>query len=66
MKCVVCGEGVDKGPVFRTNPKGEPGKFAHRECGGVPVDLFVADIVDTIHKDNTRFDAAHNSPPEAR
>lgn len=33
-KCATCGKGVEAGPLYRTNPKGEKGIFKHEACGG--------------------------------
>ena len=51
--CYICGKHTDA--LFRTNPKGEKGKFACRKCcadGFVPIDPEVSDIVEIIAPTN--------------
>ena len=32
MECIYCGKGIETGPLYRLNPKGEEGIWAHYDC----------------------------------
>lgn len=54
MKCDVCGDGVERGPMYRVNPLGvPPGVFRHKQCGGVPRDRETEEIAELIHRGST-------------
>lgn len=54
MKCVICGYSVELGPLLRVNAKGQPGIFAHEQCKANDQPEEVKEIVDLIHKENTK------------
>ena len=51
VKCIHCGYGLDKGPLLRNNPKGEPGIWTHSQCQQQTIDPEVQTIVDIIEAD---------------
>jgi hypothetical protein len=51
MKCVHCCYGLDKGPLFRINHKGESGIWTHSQCQQQTIDPEVQTIVDIIEAD---------------
>lgn len=54
MNCEKCGASVTVEPLYRQNPKGEPGRFRCARCSNAPVDPTVANIVDVIHAASPR------------
>lgn len=52
IKCIQCNKGLEIGPLYRMNPGKLPGVFQHRECGGIPEDDVVENIVNLIHNDS--------------
>lgn len=55
LQCVHCGAGLELGPLYRQNPKGEDGILACASCSTVPIDAEVKEISEIIHGNKENY-----------